>query len=54
MFPLLGSEIIKWLLNRCAQPEDRVNPSFMDGLISGLGTDYESAQYGAFTTEEEE
>jgi hypothetical protein len=53
MFPLLGPEIIKWLLHRCAQPEDRLNPSFMDELISGSGTDNESAQYGTFTKEEE-
>jgi hypothetical protein len=53
MFPLLGPEIIKWLVDRCAQPEDRLNKSFMDELISGSGPDNESAQYGTFTREGE-
>ena len=54
MFPLLGPEIIKWLLDRGAQPEDRLNSSFMDELISGPRTDNESAQYGILKNEEEQ
>jgi hypothetical protein len=54
MFPLLGPEIIKWLLDRGAQPEDRLNSSFMDELISGPGTDNESAHFGIRKKPEEE
>ena len=53
MFPLSGPEIIKWLLDPCARPGDRLNPGFMDRFISGSDTDNESSQYGAFTQEEE-
>jgi hypothetical protein len=53
MFPLLGPEIIKWLVDRCAQPDERLTPSFMDELISGSGTDIESAEYGTFTKQVE-
>ena len=52
MFPLLGPEIIKWLLDRGARPEDRLNSGFMD-KHSRAGTDNQSAQYGILKNEEE-
>jgi hypothetical protein len=49
VFPYLGPEMIRWLLDWYARPEDRSNGSFVVGPISDWGTEGEEfrSQRGA-------